>query len=77
MHLLLYFHKENRTRINSQTKYKGHEEIGTLLGHWYGQDLKQVLAQKPDVIIPVPLHHRKQKERGYNKLQPLDSSLKN
>jgi predicted amidophosphoribosyltransferase len=53
-------------------KYKGHEDIGTLL-HWYAEDLKDVFAvHKPDVIIPVPLHRRKYKERGYNQVSTLD-----
>jgi predicted amidophosphoribosyltransferase len=35
------------------------------------QDLGGLWRSKPDVIIPVPLHHRKQKKEA-NKLQPLD-----
>lgn len=73
----LYFHKKGIVQeLIHKLKYKGHEEIGTLLGHWYGQDLKQVLSdQKPDVIIPVPLHHRKQKERGYNQVTTFGLAL--
>lgn len=73
----LYFHKKGIVQeLIHNLKYKGHEEIGTLLGHWYGQDLKEVLAaQKPDVIIPVPLHRRKYKERGYNQVSTFGLAL--
>jgi predicted amidophosphoribosyltransferase len=47
-------------------KYKGHEEIGTLLGHWYGEDLKDVFAvHKPDVSLFLCT---KYKERGFNQV---------
>ncbi|MBC5840315.1 MAG: ComF family protein [Flavobacteriaceae bacterium] len=74
---LLYFHKKGIVQeLIHNLKYKGHEEIGTLLGHWYGQDLKEVLlSQKPDVIIPVPLHSRKYKERGYNQVTSFGLAL--
>lgn len=73
----LYFHKKGIVQeLIHNLKYKGHEEIGTLLGHWYGQDLKQVLAaHKPDEIIPVPLHRRKYKERGYNQVSTFGLAL--
>jgi ComF family protein len=73
----LYFHKKGIVQeLIHNLKYKGHEEIGTLLGHWYGQDLKEVLlSQKPDVIIPVPLHSRKYKERGYNQVTSFGLAL--
>lgn len=50
-----------------QLKYKGKKDVGITIGKWYGLDLKQ----NPDfntvnVIIPVPLHPRKEKKRGYN-----------
>jgi predicted amidophosphoribosyltransferase len=50
-------------------KYKGHEEIGAILGEWYAEDLKTIaLLHTADEIIPVPLHPRKLKERGYNQV---------
>ncbi len=48
-------------------KYKGHEEIGEVLGTWYGADLKEHHYQEQfDLIIPVPLHRKKLRKRGYN-----------
>lgn len=48
-------------------KYEGKREIGIKLGEWYGRQLKDLPGfQAVDVIIPVPLHPRKERLRGYN-----------
>ena len=74
---LLYFHKKGIVQqLIHNLKYKGHEEIGTVLGEWYAEDLKNIAAIKQvDAIIPVPLHHRKWKERGYNQVTAFGESL--
>jgi ComF family protein len=48
-------------------KYKGMKELGLNAGHRFGE----VLLQSPgfsqtDLVVPVPLHRRKQASRGYN-----------
>ena len=74
---LLYFHKKGIVQqLIHNLKYKGHEEIGTVLGEWYAEDLKNIAVIKQvDAIIPVPLHHRKWKERGYNQVTAFGESL--
>jgi ComF family protein len=74
---LVYFHKKGIAQeIIHKLKYKGHEEIGTVLGHWYAQDLKEIVLLKTiDVIIPVPLHKKKYKERGYNQVTTFGKAL--
>ncbi|MFW5761519.1 MAG: ComF family protein, partial [Cyclobacteriaceae bacterium] len=48
-------------------KYKNYPEIGTELGRWYGQDLREAgIGSDWDLIVPVPLHKDKLKKRGYN-----------
>lgn len=53
--------------IIHQFKYKNRPHIGVELGREFG---KRILASDyfpiPDLIIPIPLHHKKQKKRGYN-----------
>jgi len=48
-------------------KYKGRYEVGVKLGNLYGKALKKSpLYRNIDVIIPVPLHPKKELKRGYN-----------
>nr|WP_315231184.1 ComF family protein [uncultured Flavobacterium sp.] len=74
---LFYFHKKGIVQeLIHNLKYKGHEEIGAILGKWYAEDLKTIeLLQSVDEIIPVPLHRRKLKERGYNQVTAFGKAL--
>lgn len=74
---LLFFYKKGIVQqLIHNLKYKGHQEIGTVLGNWYAEDLKEVEAlQNIDAIVPVPLHYKKFKERGYNQLSYFGQSL--
>lgn len=48
-------------------KYKNQEQIGAFLGDWFGHILKENNHLKNiDYVIPVPLHKKKLKKRGYN-----------
>lgn len=59
-----------------QLKYKGKKEIGILLGEIYGKELlKSAFFQNIDVIIPVPLHPKKEKKRGYNQSEMFGIGL--
>lgn len=73
----MYFHKKGMVQqLIHNLKYKGHEEIGTILGNWYSEDLKSIEILKTiDEIIPVPLHKRKMKERGYNQVTSFGKTL--
>ena len=74
---LFYFHKKGIVQeLIHNLKYKGHEEISAILGEWYAEDLKTIeLLQSADEIIPVPLHRRKLKERGYNQVTAFGTAL--
>ncbi|WP_328515280.1 ComF family protein [Aquimarina aquimarini] len=51
-------------------KYRGREEVGEELGRWLGQELSQKTRyQSIDVVIPVPLHKVRLRERGYNQVE--------
>jgi ComF family protein len=48
-------------------KYRGQKEIGYEMGRIFGNELKvSNVFSKIDLVIPVPLHARKQRIRGYN-----------
>ncbi|WP_133526279.1 phosphoribosyltransferase family protein [Flavobacterium sp. 245] len=74
---LLYFIKKGIVQeLIHNLKYKGHEEIGTVLGNWYADDLKELRLKNPfEVIIPVPLHPKKFKERGYNQVTTFAKAI--
>ncbi len=65
---LYQFSKENKVqKLIHNLKYKGHKEIGIQLGFQYGRYLKEYAHFKDvDCIVPVPLHPKKQRKRGYN-----------
>lgn len=74
---MLYFHKKGIVqKLIHNLKYKGKQEIGSLLGEWYGNDLKNIeLLKSIDYIIPVPLHPKRLKERGYNQVDGFCESI--
>ncbi|MBB1194197.1 ComF family protein [Flavobacterium sp. SOK18b] len=74
---LFYFRKKGIVQqIIHNLKYKGHEKVGTLIGDWYAHELKIVEAlQDVDAIIPVPLHPKKLRERGYNQVTTFGKAL--
>lgn len=54
-------------RLLHQLKYENHPEVGEVLGHWYGHELKEYgMAEGWDLILPIPLHVKKMRKRGYN-----------
>ncbi len=59
-----------------QLKYHQQREIGLLLGRLFGEDLlgSEFLASV-ELIVPVPLHPRKEKLRGYNQAQLIAEGL--
>lgn len=64
----LYFKKGNRTRkIMHRIKYKGEKELAQHIGKMMGEKLKQTERFNAiDGIIPIPLHKKKQRKRGFN-----------
>jgi len=64
----LYFNKGgNVQHLIHQLKYKGQKQVGSFLGDLYGALLKKSqFFNTIDTVIPVPLHPKKQKLRGYN-----------
>lgn len=73
----LNFSKSGRVqRLVHQLKYKNKTNVGVLLGELYGGDLKKaVLFSTVDVVIPVPLHWKKQKKRGFNQSEMFGRGL--
>jgi len=63
-------------KILHSLKYKGNKEIGELLGKYAAEELlDSVDFSTIDVIIPVPLHPKKYKSRGYNQSEWIGKGL--
>ncbi len=73
------FYRENSIvqHLIHHLKYKNQEQVGVFLGDLYGQLLKEDagLKQAIDFVLPVPLHRKKQKKRGYNQVDVFAQKL--
>ena len=58
-------------------KYRNQEQIGVFLGDWYGQTLRENgdLYGIVDMVVPVPLHRKKLRMRGYNQVSEFAKRL--
>ncbi len=72
-----YFQKGSRYQSAiHQLKYQGRQKIGLSLGEEFGYQLSRSKGfDKPDGLVPVPLHKKKQKKRGYNQSERIASGL--
>ena len=63
-----FFNKGSRVQhLIHQLKYKGVKQIALDIGQLYGYELKDAENfNSVDLIIPVPLHKKRQRKRGYN-----------
>ena len=65
---MLYFKKGTKVQnLIHSLKYKDKTAVGVKLGNLLGERIKSVKQyQNIDLIIPVPLHPKKERKRGYN-----------
>ena len=63
-----FFAKSGKVQhLIHEMKYKGNKDAGLFLGRQLGESIKTApLFQGIDVIIPVPLHPKRERQRGYN-----------
>ena len=73
----VFFHKGgNVQEMLHQLKYQGKKEIGHFLGELYAYELGDAVQFRDvEVIIPVPLHPKKLRKRGYNQSQCFAEGL--
>ena len=74
---MLYFQKDGIVqKLIHNLKYKGNENIGSFLGEWYANEIKNnEIINTVSEIIPVPLHTKRLKERGYNQVDSFCKEL--
>jgi len=68
---LFVFEKEGAFQhIAHALKYNGYESLGVELGRRLGEAFL-VVGEEGDLLIPIPLHKRKLRERGYNQAERI------
>lgn len=74
-----YFHfvkSSKYSRMMYLFKYQGNKQIGVVLGRYFGKDLvESSLFSDVDLIVPVPLHRKKLRERGYNQSECIAEGM--
>ncbi len=62
-----YFGKGERVqRLIHQLKYKNRKDVGDFIGCLMGTELKKSDFNTIDLVVPVPLHVSRLRQRGYN-----------
>ncbi len=57
-------------------KYRNQPQIATFIGDWYGSYLKKDKGLPAiDIVLPVPMHPKKLKIRGYNQVEGFGKRL--
>lgn len=74
---LYLFNKDSKVQhLIHQLKYRGKKEIGASLGKYYGRELRSsALFSSADIVLPVPLHSKKLKKRGYNQSEGFAAGI--
>ena len=74
----LHFHKAGIVQnAIHQLKYKEKNKLGEKLGRLLAYQLKDddSLIKNVDLIVPVPLHWKREKERGYNQCDAIAQGI--
>ncbi len=74
---MLFYDKEGIVKnLIHALKYKGQEQVGDFLGEWFAELLKSGSSPTTfDCVIPVPLHPKKLRSRGYNQVEGFGKKL--
>ena len=69
---LFYYSRDNDYKeLLHAVKYGGNVATGRWLGRILGEKMREAAYPRPDVIVPVPLHWRRQWKRGYNQAEVI------
>ena len=74
---LFYYPKQGVVRqLIHQLKYKNQEEISSYIGEWLGFELiESGYYNDITVIVPVPLHSKRMRSRGYNQVEGFGKEI--
>lgn len=73
----IHFHKNGLTqKVLHELKYGNMPDVGEMMGKRYAYDLLHAgLGNAFDLIVPVPLHPKRLKQRGYNQSEYFGKGL--
>lgn len=72
-----YYSKGGSARqLLYELKYHGHPEVGVFLGKLLAMELRMSgFFDGVDLLLPIPLHPRRQRERGYNQSERIAAGI--
>ena len=75
---IFFFSKHGKIQhLIHELKYKRNQDAGLFLGEQMGLELKKAaLFQQIDYLIPVPLHPKRQYQRGYNQSEVIARGMR-
>lgn len=62
----LSFYEGRWRTLLHDLKYRGRRSLARPLGRWLARELQRQGCFLPQMIVPVPLHHSRERERGFN-----------
>lgn len=75
---LLYYRKKGAAQhLIHQLKYHGNEAVSGFLGRWLAAKLaaSSTWGNSIDSVVPVPLHKKRLRKRGYNQVEGFGQAL--
>ncbi len=74
--LFFYSHENNYHNILFKIKYHHKKKLGIYIGELLGEKIKDKTTDI-DFIVPVPIHKRKKRKRGYNQSEIIARGVSN
>lgn len=76
---MTYSRKGLSQNLLHEIKYKGNKKLGEYLGYKFSLELMErgLFLDQSYLLIPVPLHPKKQKQRGYNQAEEICKGISN
>ncbi len=62
---LCFYEKSWRDLLHS-LKYHGKRSLARPLGAWIGSEVRALEYCSPELVVPIPLHRNRERERGFN-----------
>lgn len=76
---ITYSRKGLSQNLLHEIKYKGNKKLGEYLGYKFSLELMErgLFLDQSYMLIPVPLHPKKEKLRGYNQAEEISKGISN